>query len=58
MFGWFRKDSDNRLLKDVVKHYQPSMRVVSNGCGWCLKMDPEDGRRTAKIKTDRNNLRK
>lgn len=55
MFGWFfREDEvDKKLLEDVVKYYQPSMRVVSSGVGsWMLTMDPKEGRRTARIKGD------
>ena len=37
-------DEDKELLKSVVKHYQPTMRVV----GTMLTMDPAEGRRTAK----------
>ncbi len=52
MFGWFKEDEeDKKLLESVVKHYQPSMRVVSNGAGdWMLTMSAKEGRRTARIK--------
>ena len=52
MFGWFKEnEEDKKLLENVVKHYQPSMRLITNGCGgWCLTMSPEEGRRTARIK--------
>ncbi len=52
MFGWFKEDEDDKkLLEDVVKYYQPSMRAVTSGAGsWMLTMSVEDGRRTARIK--------
>lgn len=52
MFEWFKESEDDRkILEDVVKYYQPSMRLISNGCGgWSLTMSVEDGRRTAKNK--------
>ncbi len=52
MLGWFEENEDDkRLLEDVVKYYQPSMKIVSNGAGsWCLVMDPAEGRRTARTK--------
>lgn len=54
MFEWFRESEDERKLReDIVKYYQPSMRVISNGCGgWCLVMSVEDGRRTARNKNE------
>lgn len=52
MFDWLKEsEEDRKLREDVVKYYQPSMRVISSGCGgWCLTMDAEEGRRTARIK--------
>lgn len=53
MFGWFEEsEEDKKLLEDVVKYFQPSMRVVRGGGGWCLVMSPEEGRRTARIKSE------
>lgn len=53
MLGFFEEDEDDKkLLGDVVKHYQPSMRLTENGCGgWCLSMSTKEGRRTAKNKS-------
>lgn len=53
MFGWFKEcEEDKKLREEVVKYFQPSMRVVSGGGGWCLVMNPEEGRRTARNKSD------
>lgn len=44
MLGFFKEDEDDKkLMEDVVKHYQPSMRLTENGCGgWCIAMSKED----------------
>lgn len=54
IISWLSGDNtdaeyDAKLLEEIVANYQPSMRVVGDIGGWCLVMDPEEGRRTAKI---------
>ncbi len=39
---------DKELLRSVIEHAQPSMRVVGSLGRQGLRMDPEEGRRTAK----------
>ncbi len=52
MFGFFEESEDDKKLReDVVRYYQPSMKVISSGLGsWCLTMSAKEGRRTAKTK--------
>ncbi len=40
------KEQESKLREEVVKHYQPSMRVVGKTM---LTMSAEEGRATAKI---------
>ena len=47
-------EQDRKLLEDVIKYYQPSMRVV----GRMLTMDASEGRRTARTKGDPEPIKK